>query len=156
MTKRNEAQKAYDALQDIEALSKLDDRFLDIAEPIVAIAGIADAEQLNGSRRIWPELQQILLIMGGQRAEVEQNTAIGAVVELLKNELGKDEDVFLPNAYLLSKVQETDGLKWIRSKKALATFLGKLDLVASHLEAQRGYRVEKQWLDELENRYVPL
>ena len=100
----------------------------------------------------------ILLIMGGRRDEVERSTAIGAMVELLKSELGEDQEAFLPNAYLLAKVQETDGLKWMKSKTALGRFLSKLDLFGGHSEdkKQRGYSIKKQWLDDIENRYVSL
>ena len=106
MAKKIEVQEIYDQIESVPELAALDDRLLDIAEPFLAVAGIADAELLNGSRRVWPDLRDILLIMGGRRDEVERSTAIGAMVELLKSELGEDQEAFLPNAYLLAKVQE--------------------------------------------------
>jgi len=136
-------------------LAALDDRFQDIVEPLAAIACLADVELSNGATRVWPDLSAVLLVLGGKRDEVEKKESIIAFVELAKGLLDKSESKFIQNGELLEKLSGDDGLSWIKSKKALATFLGKFDLIAGHNSTGdlRGYTITKAWIEETENRY---
>jgi CHC2 zinc finger/Protein of unknown function (DUF3631) len=153
--RRKDVEEIYDGLGDFGTLAALDDRFQDIVEPLAAIACLADVELSNGATRVWPDLSAVLLVLGGKRDEVEKKESIIAFVELAKGLLDKSESKFIQNGELLEKLSGDDGLSWIKSKKALATFLGKFDLTAGHNSTGdlRGYTITKAWIEETENRY---
>lgn len=155
MAKRQDIQEMYDAIDSIQALQCLDDRFQDISEPLAAIGAIADGDLLNGARRVWPDLRDIMLIIGGRRNEAERSTSIAAMVELLKEIMSNSDSVFIASGDLLAKAQTAEGLNWIRSAKALSTFLGKLDLTARRdpTGKHRGYLLTTEWIDDVESRY---
>jgi hypothetical protein len=153
--RRGDVEAIYDDLDKFDELNATDDRFKDIAEPLVAIALLADSESANGCRRVWPDLKDVLLILGGRRDEVERNTAIGAMVEILKQILGDEESVFIASTDLVTRAQGTEGLGWLKSQKAMATFLNKLDLFARRDPTGnlRGYPITRDWVQDVENRY---
>jgi CHC2 zinc finger/Protein of unknown function (DUF3631) len=150
--KRKEIEEIYDGLDDFGSLVSLDDRFQDIVEPLAAIACLADAELSNGANRVWPDLSAVLLVLGGKRDEVEKKESIIAFAELAKGLLDKSESKFIQNGELLEKTSADDGLSWIKSKKALATFLGKFDLIVGHDSTGklRGYTITKTWIEDTE------
>jgi hypothetical protein len=153
--RRKDLQSLCDSLGEVEEFKPVDDRFKDIAEPLFAIAALADSELENGSRRVWPDLKDVLLILGSRRDEVERSTAIGALVEILKEVLGDEESDFIASADLLTRAQGTEGLGWMKSQKALAMFLTKLDLFARRDPTgnARGYPITREWVQDVENRY---
>ena len=79
------------------------------------------------------------------------------MVELCGELLGDKKEIFEASADLLKRTSETDELKWIGSKKALATFLNKFDLVAGHdsTKQKRGYRITREWVNDVKSRYIP-
>jgi hypothetical protein len=154
--RRNDVEALYDQLDaTVDDLKATDDRFQDIAEPLLAIALLADAEIANGAERIKPQVIDALLALAGRRTEAEKDSAIAAMVEILADVLGDEECTFIPSGDLLAKAQATQGLAWLKSTKALATFLGKLDLFAGHdtTKTVRGYTVKRWWVDDVQNRY---
>ncbi len=152
--KRKEVEEIYDAIDGVE-MGSLDDRFQDITEPLAAIAALADAQLSNGGSRVWPELRSLLLEMAGKRGESARQEGIAVFAELVAEALDEAESIFISTADLLKRASETEGLTWIGSAKALATFLGKFDLTSRRDSAgkSRGYRITRQWLSDVQNRY---
>ena len=150
-------QGVYDGLSEVPDLKGLDDRFQDIAEPLVAIALIADAELSNGTQRIWPDLSDILRDMAGQRPDADRSDALTGLITIAENVLDGAVDSFISNNELLKRAVATDGLTWLKSTKGLATFCGKYSLVPRHNSAktERGYLITKEWVDDIRARYLP-
>jgi hypothetical protein len=94
--------------------------------------------------------------MGGLRGEAQNDEAIATLCGLLDAILDGSDQAFIPSNELLAKMKETVGLQWIHSAKALATFLGKLDLVPRRDPAgnKRGYLITKEALVDLKSRYT--
>lgn len=154
--RRADIEAVYDGLDEVAGLESFDDRFRDISEPLAAIAHIADAELLNGSRRVWPELLELFRIMAGRRDDTETNATLVTMVELLEEVLDGRRTVFESSADLFKRTTEVEGLSWIRSTKALASFLGKFDLVVGRQSGGkvRGYSITREWLDDIKARYL--
>jgi hypothetical protein len=154
--RRSDISAVYDELDNVAGLERLDDRFRDISEPLAAIAIIADVELANGSRRVWPDLCALFRVMAGRRDDAETNAAIAAMVELCAEILGDQVEIFEPSADLFRKASETEGLSWIKSMKALASFLNKFDMIARQKSGGkvRGYLITREWLEDTKSRYV--
>jgi hypothetical protein len=149
-------EKIYENLKEQPELKGCDDRFLDIAEPLLSIVRFADAELVNGGKRIVDELMPLLKEMGGLRGEAQNDEAIAALSGLLDVVLGGSDKLFIPSDELLAKMKETAGLQWVHSSKALATFMSKLDLVPRQDSAgkKRGYLITKEALADIRSRYI--
>lgn len=156
--RKPDIQTLYDGIEAIEQLRGLDDRFQDIAEPLMAIATYADAEASNGQKRITPGLVSLLLAMGGKREENAKQEAIGAFALLAGEILGNAETVFVPTSELLKKTGELDELSWLDSTRALGKFLSRFDLTSTKRRGEdgkqaRGFVLTRGWVEEAKNRY---
>jgi hypothetical protein len=151
-------EKIYDSLKEQPELKGCDDRFLDIAEPLLSIVRFADAEAANGGGRIIDELMPLLKEMGGLRGEAQNDEAIAALCGLLDAMLGGSDELFIPSDELLEKMKGAAGLQWIHSAKTMATFMSKLDLVSRRdpTGSKRGYRVTKDAVQDIRSRYILL
>jgi hypothetical protein len=149
-------QKIYDNMQsEPEALKGCDDRFLDIVEPLLAIAAHADAEYANSGRRIFDDLVALLHDLGEDREETQSEAAIASSVEIIGSVLADDNERFIPSTDMLKKFQAHPATAWIKSTKSLATFLSKLGLRPKP-DAQgkkRGYFLSRRWYTEMAERY---
>jgi hypothetical protein len=147
----------YDAIDEVPELKSCDDRFQDISEPLVSVAVVADAEITNGVRRVWPDLKDVLLVLGGHRVQSEEGSAIAKVVEVIDSLLYGREELFIATSELLSKIQVVEELAWIKSAKSLGSFLSKFGLFAGRDSTgkRRGYLIRREWLDDIRNRYAP-
>jgi len=156
-TKRRDLETLYDGIENVEQLGSLDDRFQDICEPLLAIATYADAELVNGYQRIMPELISLLLELGGKREdEGGRKESIGQFISVVEELLNGEAEKFISSTELLNAVKEADELSWIDSPRKLAALLGKFDLVPGRKSGGkvRGYRVSKEWVEEVKKRYV--
>lgn len=155
---RREAVAAvYDELPDeMPELSETDDRFRDIAEPLVAVASYADAEAANGEGRLLPELFAALRELGGARRDAGQPEALLALLKLIENVVGEGGGGFISSTELLEKVKAEEELAWIRSTRALANFLARFELMPrrDHRGVKRGYWITREWLEEIRGRYA--
>lgn len=156
--RKRDIETIYDNIEEIEELGILDDRFKDIAEPLVAIASYADAEATNSQRRIMPEMVPLLLDMGGKREENAKQEAIGGFTLLADEILGAAESVFVPTSELLKKTAELDELSWLESTRALGKFLSRFDLTSTKRRGEdgkqtRGFVLTREWVEEARNRY---
>jgi putative DNA primase/helicase len=151
----------YDAIDQIlegaqgEELRALDDRFLDICEPLLSISLYADIEHSNGGEQVTARLRDLLLAMAGAKSQEAENGELATILGVLKAVLGKELKAFISSAELLEKIQPE--LSWITSKKRLAGFLGRFDLVSGKdpTGVIRGYAITKEWVDDIEFRYLP-
>lgn len=114
-TRRAEIEAVYDELGEVAGLEGLDDRFRDNSEPLASIAFIADAELVNGSCRVWPELWELFQLMAGRRDDAETNASLASMIDLCEEILGCRKSTFEPSADLFKRVSESDGLSWIKS-----------------------------------------
>jgi hypothetical protein len=155
--KRVDIEAVYDAIDEVPELKSCDDRFQDISEPLVSVAVVADAEIMNGVRRVWPDLKDVLLVLGGHRVQSEEGSAIAKVVEVIDSLLYGREELFIATSELLSKIQAVEELAWIKSAKSLGSFLSKFGLFAGRdsTRKRRGYLIRREWLDDIRNRYAP-
>lgn len=154
--------QTYDALDEIPGLESVDDRFKDISEPIFAVVSFACSENLNGGQQIMNEVKEdlisLLLHMAGKRAEGERREAIEAFIPLAEKILEGGKEKFIRSRDLLDEVISVEELSWIPSMKALATLLGKFDLSSRQDKSGKsmGYRITKEWVDDLKNRYFSI
>lgn len=120
------------------------------------MAALADVELTNESRRVWPDLKDILLLLGGQRVQSEQSSAIAKIVEVLESLLNDSQELFIATSELLPKIQWVDELAWIKSTKSLGSFLSKFGLFARRDSTgqRRGYLIRSEWLNDLKIRYI--
>jgi len=148
--------RIYDELPDQPELANCDDRFLDIVDPLLSIVKFADAESVNGGKRILNDLMPLLRDLGGQGGESQSDEATIALLGLLEIILGGSAKTFVASADLHAKMKETLGLQWVGSTKAMATFMSKFDLVSRQDSAgrKRGYEITREILEDLKLRYT--
>ena len=154
--KFSDVQAIYDGIdQEPDELRDADDRFLDIVEPLLAIALLADAESANGAGRIFDDLVALLAELGADRDDAQSDAAIVVALGTIGSLLGDNSKLFVPSADLLKAFEEKPATAWIKTSKALATFLGKIDLRPKPEGGgkRRGYTVEQSWLRDMIARY---
>jgi hypothetical protein len=155
----NDIQTIYDGIDtEPDELKDADDRFLDVIEPLLAIAALADAENANGASSVFDELLGTLKSLSGEREDTQGETAIAIAIDIITKELGSNSERFVGSNALLKKFQERSGLDWIKTTKRLATFLDKLDLTPKpdSTGKYRGYSITQRWLEDMTNRYSSL
>jgi Protein of unknown function (DUF3631) len=152
--KSSDIQGVYDGIdKEPDELKDCDDRFLDIVEPLLAIAAWADAEYTNGVGRICDDLILLLKDLGGDRDESD-GAAITVTVETIAALLGYNEELDIPSADILEKLREKPATEWITSGRALATFVSKLGLRKSGRHGKlRSYSVTRAWVEDMKARY---
>src|SRR5262249_17881393 len=101
-TRKGDIETLYASIEEIPELEKLDDRFKDISEPLVSIAGYADAEALNGQEKILPAIFCLLQDLAGTREEAERGEAIGSLTVLAEEVLERKEAIFVSTGDLLA------------------------------------------------------
>jgi len=151
-------ESVYLALPDeLTDLTGFDDRFQDIAEPLVVLATLADAEQSNGATPILPRLLTGLRAAAGQREPSGRERELSAFLALIDDRLpsGADE-LFLSSSELLEAFREHPDLSRIETGRALAGLLKHFELTpgTNTTKTIRGYWIRRAWLDEWTARYA--
>ena len=145
----------YDGLgPEPDELKTCDDRFLDIIEPLLAVALHADAEYANGDRRVTVALIDILRSIGTGR-DAQEGDAPVAAIEIIKGILGEKQSVLIPSADLVRAFSLQEATAWIKNAQALARFLSKLELIPKRDPTRkfRGYEVTQTWVSDMIERY---
>lgn len=156
-TYEDDVKAIYSNLPDVlEALKDFDDRFQDIAEPLLVLAKIAD-HQAQAEAMILPRLVKALTAINSRRLPSGREESFIAFLQLVSGQLpeGKKED-FFETASLLSQCNEVDELAWIENGKMLSAFLKHFDLrprQSSEKERHRGYLITREWLELWQVRY---
>ncbi|MCZ6801702.1 MAG: DUF3631 domain-containing protein [Nitrospirae bacterium] len=155
-------EQVYDELPDeVPELAKFDDRFQDIAEPLMVLASLADAELAapNGDNPLNPTIKSRLLSAfaetAKQRTPSGQEEAFLAFLSLGKRLLNGRDQLFLPSAEMVIACEQIEELDWINHSKKLATFLRPFDLSPQHdpTGSYRGYILTEEWVQEWTSRY---
>ncbi|WP_447599977.1 hypothetical protein [Nitrospira sp. Nam80] len=120
-----------------------DHRFQDIAEPLVTLAAVADAEVGSIPGHLASVLSGIRII-GSHRLTPEGLD--NALLESVSHALGEQNECFVPSKSLLERCRE-NGLTQIQSEKALSARLSKLGLSSRSNGSVRGYDLNKSRLD---------
>jgi Protein of unknown function (DUF3631) len=159
--RREKIGELYESIDEImekdeghELKDKLDDRFLDISEPLISIAVYADAERANGRAHVTDRLAGLLLRMSGIKDRGTEDSALAAVFRVLHEIAADDERAFVSSKDLLAKVEPE--VSWIDTMTKLANFLRRFDLVAGRDPTGnvRGYTITKEWLGDTKKRYL--
>lgn len=148
-------ESAYDNLPDeLPELSGFDDRFQDIAEPLVVLASLADAERPEGPK-VLARLLAGLSAAAGRREPSSRERGLLAFLDIVRDFLNDSEEVFIATSELVSKCEEREELAHIESGKALARFLKHFDLRPGYNSEKtiRGYTVTAAWVAEWSGRY---
>ncbi len=152
----------YDGIDDILAttdrLKDLDDRFLDIVEPLLTIAIFSDCEFSNGRGAVTERFCDLLRDMAGTKGTASEDSTLSGLVTVLEaclNEKPDEETIFVLSADLLARV--TAELSWIDSTRKLAGQLKKFGAYPrpSKDGKSRGYSIGREWVKELRARYLP-
>jgi Domain of unknown function (DUF3854) len=148
-------EKIYESMshEPIE-LRDCDDRFLDISEPLLVIAAVADTESPSGG--VFDKVVALLKSIGGGRDESQDDAAITSALEVFKEFLGDRDECFVASIDVLKHFQAQPALTWIKSSTRLAAFLSKLGLrpQPDPTRTFRGYRVTRLWAQETSERYL--
>jgi hypothetical protein len=152
-------QEFYDQMGKDAALRDCDDRFVDIAEPLVALVKYADKEADDETGQIT-DLLALLKALGEQRNETEPDEGIAALCSLFDKifsavPAGRSQ-LFVESAKLLEQVSQIAALKEIGSTKALSRYLEKLGLHPRRNKTgdKRGYTLSRVAVAEIKLRYL--
>ena len=149
-------QDMYDDLPDeLACLEGYDDRFQDIAEPLIVIATLADAERPEGTA-ILPRLLDGFKAAAGRREPSGREKQLTAFLEIAATKLGIEEEKFVRSAELLADCAEIEDLAFIETGRKLAGMLKHFDLCPAfnHAKTERGYWVTKSWVETWRGRYA--
>ncbi len=144
---------AYDDLPDeLDNLRDFDDRFQDIAEPLVILAILADAERPAGSA-VLPRLLEGFRVAAGRREASSRERQLVAFLDLADELLTLERERFVPSEELVAACGKIEDLSTIESARRLKGFLAHFDLRPSSNGKQRGYHLSTEWVDTWRARY---
>ncbi|MCM3901643.1 MAG: DUF3631 domain-containing protein [Pyrinomonadaceae bacterium] len=147
--------EVYDGLPDqLDCLDGFDDRFQDIAEPLIVLATLADAERPDGPA-ILPRLLEGLKAAAGRREPSGRERQILAFLDIAARKLGEADEVFVRSADLLADCATIEDLAFIETGRKLAGLLKHFDLCPSFNPAktERGYWIKQFWITTWRGRY---
>jgi Protein of unknown function (DUF3631) len=151
----DEAEAAYEALPDaLPTLKGFDDRFQDIAEPLIVLAALADEERPEGPA-VLPRLLVGLGAAAGRREPSGRERQLLTFLDIAELLLNDAEEVFVGSSVLVERCQEREDLSRIETPRALAGFLKHFDLFPgfNSKKTERGYTVRREWLTEWRQKY---
>ena len=140
----------YDTLPDeVPELVGLDDRFQDIAEPLLVLAKLADEERPDGPL-VVPRLLEGIRAAAKRRESRDRSLPPKALYEIVEVLLGASDKRFIPSHSLLEECCRHEEFSLIKSTKGLASKLKRFGLCPQESPDGkcRGYWLTKEWLDE--------
>jgi hypothetical protein len=149
-------QNIYDGIgAESPGLESCDDRFLDIVEPLLAIAAQSDIEYTNGGDQTYGALVSLLKDIGAGRNEEQGDAAIMCAIETVGEILGGESEAFVYSTDLMKILKEKPATEWLKSTTRMATFLSKLGIYPRRdsTGGKRGYKVTRAWFDDIILRY---
>jgi len=153
----SEVAEVYEGLDEIEAISSLNDREKDVWEPLLSIALVVDETSISN---FFDTLVSLALDMSKRNSEKNiMEEAIPNFISLVDEMFPTDKkQYFISSNDLYQQVQNDENLSFITSKKSLANFIQKLGLFPSRMRIgssiMRGYLFERDWVEDLRKRYV--
>jgi len=148
-------EELYDKLPDqVEKLARFDDRFQDIAEPLLVIASLADGEQA-GSVEVSLELLKGLKVAAGRKEVSGREQMLVTFLDVVTEKLNGAPSVFIASDDLLNTCGSREELSGIQTTKGLAGFLKHFDLRPRPDPTRkfRGYDITREWVTEWGDRY---
>ena len=133
-------------------LEGFDDRFQDIAEPLVVLAMLAD-EEGEHRPKVIEGLRDGLTAAAMRREPTGREGAFRDFLNLADSQLNGHQVVFIPTEELVEECEHSPELSWIHNGASLAGLLRRFDLVPSNNGRRRGYRIRREWVDEWRERY---
>jgi len=154
-THGNQIESAYAALPlMLPNLVGLDDRFLDISEPLIILASMADKERPN-EKAVLPRLYAGLRFAAGRREASGREQSLIAFLDIASRLLGSKDEVFVFSEALLQMCQKHPNLAYLEHTQGLAGLLKHFDLKPESNGTKRGYSITKRWLTDWQSRYCP-
>ncbi len=146
-------EQAYLKLPDaIPALAGYDNRFQDIAEPLMVLASLADAERPDG-QAMTPRLLAGFKAAVGRREPSNRERELLAFLQVAEAQLNGMREQFVASKSLLDACQDREDLSGIESTRALAGFLKHFDLYPKSAGNHRGYDLSMAWVQDWRERY---
>jgi Protein of unknown function (DUF3631) len=145
----------YDSLPDqLDCLNGFDDRFQDIAEPLIVVASLADVERPHGPA-ILAQLVKGLNAAAGRREPSGRERQILAFLAIAATKLGTMDVVFVRSVDLLADCAVIEDLAFIETGRKLAGLLKHFDLrpTFNHAKTERGYWITQSWVETWRGRY---
>jgi len=147
----------YDRLpNEIPELVGFDHRFQDIAEPLLVLASLADAERPSGPL-LRPRLIAALKDAAGRREVSTRERQLIAFLDIVEPFLGAKDEVFMETDTLLERCTEREEFSFDRERggRALASFLRNFDQSSRHSSTggKRGYLFTREWVTTWRTRY---
>jgi hypothetical protein len=149
----------FDKAEKLALPDGLDDRLRDILEPLFAVAAVADAEL--GARTNTDILIQAAKEIASGRAEDEgEEEALVAVLAALKEAIGKQDHIVLTSADALDLFKRPEGLEWVIELQQARRLLRRCGFRSGTHRRDgepgpvRGYRIERDALEDLLSRYA--
>ncbi|MDN5940624.1 MAG: hypothetical protein L0H94_01975 [Nitrospira sp.] len=146
----------YDGLPDaLNCLEQFDDRFQDIAEPLIVLGTLADAERPDGPP-VLPRLLEGLKAAAGRREPSSRETQLLAFLDMVEPHVPAHEggEVFMPSVMILEMSKDREELSRIETGRALAGFLRNFDLRPKAQSGKtRGYSISRKWFTRWGERY---
>ncbi len=133
-------------------LKGFDERFQDLAEPLVLLVTVADEERPEGPP-LLPRFLAGLEAAWARRTPLGRECQIKAFLKLARTRLGDTDHVFISSQELLNEFQGVPALAEIHSFNKLADLLKPFDLAPRSNGRERGYDITHNWVDEWSTRY---
>jgi uncharacterized protein DUF3631 len=146
----------YNDLPDqVACLNGFDDRLQDIAEPLIVLATLADAERPEGPA-ILPRLLSGLQSAAGRREPSGREKQLHAFLDIATIKIGAGDEIFVRTSELLADCAVIEDLSWIETGRKLAGLLKHFDLCPTfnHAKTERGYWITKLWVETWRGRYA--
>jgi len=134
----------------------LDDRLVDILEPLAVIAAFADVEHdeaFSPPSNYYERLLAVVRRMRQQQEGSTRNMTIQIILEVASKAVAISDPAFVPTETFLD-VLKVSGEFSILNGKALASLMEKLSLSPKSTGDKRGYYVTRAWVDETKRRYL--
>lgn len=150
----SQTQEMYDDLPDeLACLEGYDDRFQDIAEPLIVLATLADAERPEGPA-ILPRLLDGFKATAGRREPSGRELQLLAFLEMVEPLLNGQDETFLASSAILDLCKDREEVSWIETGRSLAGFLKHFDLYPKSQSGKtRGYSISQEWMVTWGARY---
>lgn len=141
---------------EFSGLRGLDHRAVDLWEPLLSIAAVADASVSTGD--LTNTLTKLAQRLSGEREARSSDDIIPTILATLKDCLGLGSEIRIPTKDLIEKVRDRLGWESL-TPKALSNRLHPLGLCSGQWregkDIRRGYTLTRDKIDDLMRRYTP-
>jgi hypothetical protein len=137
---------------ELPELAGREDRFQDIAEPLLVLAFLADAE-CSSKGEVTARLLAGINCAAGRREPSKRERDLLVFLEVVEARLNGTAEIFVLSQDLLTFCREREEFSGWESTKALAGFLKHFDLTPRSDGKARGYILSQGWVVSWRERY---